>query len=295
MGDTYMMPDLGVIDRIQERYDGLRKSEKLVADYIRNHSNQLLDMSITDFARTLGVSEATVSRFTRALGYKGYPEIKLALASELNVGNKYINIPGTMLETDSLIEVSRKLYGALSSSIGETQKALNFGDIQEAVSHVLNAQKVIFFGVGGAAAVCDEAAHLLLKAGIQASGHRDGYSQLVQAATVNENFTVFGISHTGTTGTVARSLVLARELGAKTIAITSDANSIVAKSAACSLVTSKPDAPDVPLYGDYLEGRICQLYIIYLIYLGVLFQSGGEAQKCLDATAESLKKHYMRT
>lgn len=295
MVELKMMPDLGVIERIQERYDGLRKSEKLVANYIRDHSNQLLDMSITDFARTLGVSEATVSRFTRALGYKGYPEIKLALASELNVGNKYINIPGTMLETDSLIEVSRKLFGALSSSIGETQKSLNFGDIQEAVSHVLNAQKVIFFGVGGAAAVCDEAAHLLLKAGIQASAHRDGYSQLVQATTVNETFTVFGISHTGTTDTVARSLILAGEQGAKTIAITSDANSLVARSGACSLVTAKPDAPDVPLYGDYLEGRICQLYIIYLIYLGVLFQSGGEAQKCLDATAESLKKHYMRT
>ena len=91
-----------------------------------------------------------------------------------------------------------------------------------------------------------------------------------------------------------RALSLARQRGAKTIAITSDGGSDVAQAADCSLVTWKSDALDVPLYGDFLEGRICQMYIIYLIYLGVLFQSGGAAQACLDATAQSLKEHYMR-
>ena len=289
-----MKPDASIIERIHDRYDRLRKSEKLVADYILKHPHRRLHMSITELAVTLGVSEATVSRFTRALGYTGYPEMKLAMASETGAAHRYINIPSAMKETDSLIEISRKLHGALNSGIGGTRENIDFADIQQSVSHVLHARQVVFFGVGGAAAVCDEAAHLLLKSGIQATSYRDGYTQLVQATTVNENCTVFGISHTGTTGTVRRALVLAKQRGAKTIAITGNAQSDVAQAADCSLVTWKSDALDVPLYGDFLEGRVCQLYIIYLIYLGVLFQSSGTAQACLDATAKSLKEHYMR-
>ena len=290
-----MVDEMGIVARIQARYGELRKSEKRVADYLTAHSSDRLEMSITELANTLGISEATVSRFTRALGYRGYSEMKLALASESSAGRAFINIPTTMHETDSLIEISQKLYGALSSSIGESQKCLDFEVVQSAVADVLKARHVLFLGVGGAASVCEEATHLLLKSGIQAVTHRDGYTQLVATTTVDSSFTVFGISHTGTTDTVARSLTLARERGARTYAITSDADSSVATAAEHSLVTWHHGPPQVPLYGDFLEGRICQMYIIYLIYLGVLFQSGGSAKRCLNDTAENLKQHYMRS
>lgn len=289
-----MIDGMGIVARIQERYPDLRKSEKRVADYLSLHSEDRLEMSITELANTLGVSEATVSRFTRALGYRGYSEMKLALASESSAARQFVNIPTTMHESDSLMEISRKLYGALSASIGESQKYLDFDVVQNAVTHVLEAEHVLFLGVGGAASVCEEAAHLLLKSGIQAVCHRDGYTQVVATTTVGENFTVFGISHTGTTDTVARSLELARARGARTIAITSDAESPVAKAAEYALITWHHGPPQVPLHGDFLEGRICQMYIIYLIYLGVLFQSEGAAKECLRETAENLKQHYMR-
>lgn len=289
-----MIDGMGIVARIQERYPDLRKSEKTVADYLCAHSDSRLEMSITELANTLGVSEATVSRFTRALGYRGYSEMKLALASESSAGRQFVNIPTTMHETDSLVEISQKLYGALSSSIGESQKHLDFEAVQSAVAQVLKAEHVLFLGVGGAASVCEEAAHLLLKSGIQATVHRDGYTQLVATTTVDETFTVFGISHTGTTDTVARSLSLARERGSKTFAITSDRDSAVATAAEHALITWHHGPPQVPLYGDFLEGRICQMYIIYLIYLGVLFQSGGSAKQCLHDTAENLKQHFMR-
>ena len=60
-----------LLDRIQAQYADLRKSEKVVADYLRRHSTDKLQQSITEFAKTLGVSDATVSRFSRALGYSG--------------------------------------------------------------------------------------------------------------------------------------------------------------------------------------------------------------------------------
>ena len=284
----------GILLRLQEKYGQLRKSEQLVADYLRDHASERLDMSITEFSNTLDISEATISRFTRALGYKGFADMKLALATESAHGEQFINLPAEMKENDSLAEVSHKLLSALGTAMGETQKYINYHDIQDVVKHVLSAQRVLFFGVGGAVSVCEEAVHLFLKAGIQATCHRDGYTQQVVASTCSSDMTVIGVSHTGTTEDVASALAVARKAGAKTIAITSNQESAVAKAAEITLWTWTPDIPQIPLYGDFLEGRVCQIYIVYIIYLGVLFQSGGEAPKALEVTAESLKSYFNR-
>ena len=82
--------------------------------------------------------------------------------------------------------------------------------------------------------------------------------------------------HTGTTDTVAVALDIARENGATTIAITSDANSPVAKAAHVVLTTWNSSTPSIPLYGDFLEGRISQLFLIDLLYLGLLFRLRGQ-------------------
>ena len=103
-----------------------------------------------------------------------------------------------------------------------------------------------------------------------------------------------GVSHTGTTDTVAMALQIARDNGAATIAITSDAASPVAKAAHVTLTTWNSSTPPVPLYGDFLEGRISQLFLIDLLYLGLLFRPGEKTSRQLKATGLALEKHYRR-
>ena len=147
-----------------------------MADYLREHSSERLEMTITEFANTLNISEATISRFTRALGYKGFSDMKLALASERVSHEQFVNLPAEMKEDDPLPSISFKLLGALRTAMDETQKHIVYEDIQTVIDHVLAADEIIFMGVGGAVAVCEEAVHLFLKAGIKATCHRDGLS-----------------------------------------------------------------------------------------------------------------------
>ena len=46
----------------------------LLPTILRNNAGKRLDSSITELGRNLGVSEATISRVSRALGYDGYPD-----------------------------------------------------------------------------------------------------------------------------------------------------------------------------------------------------------------------------
>lgn len=290
MGETGRVD---LIQRIQNHYGELRPAERKVADYLRSHVGIRIDASITEFSRTLGVSEATISRVSRALGYEGYPSLKLSIAEESSRQSTYTNLPSGLLDGDNMITLSEKLSLTLASAIRETHRLLDADRIEKAVQAVANASMTLFVGVGGAASVCDEAVHMLLKAGIDSKSYNDGYTQITAAATMTPQRAMVGISHTGHTETVASALTLARSKGSKTIAITSNPDSDVAKAAEIQLITWHNDSPQ-PLYGDFLEGRVCQLYLVELIYLGLLFHHGQKPREGLKATGMALERYYLR-
>jgi RpiR family transcriptional regulator, carbohydrate utilization regulator len=296
-GSSSRQNDATLLERIQEHYGTLRPSERIVADFLRSHAGERLDSSITQLGRQLGVSEATISRVSRALGYEGYPDMKLSLAQSSSAmrASAFPNLPRGLSETDTIIATSAKLANALGHSITETQRLLDADRIDRAVSAIEKSQKTVFVGVGGAASICQEAVHMFIKAGIEAESHADGYTQTIVAATMNPQRVMVGISHTGYTETVAEAMRMARRRGSPTIAITSDPKSPVADAADTVLATWHHSGNEIPLYGDFLEGRICQLFLIDLIYLSLVFRSGERAKSNLDATAAALAEHYRRS
>ena len=70
-----------VFEKISEEYYNLTASEKKVADYLLSHQSKSQHLSISQLAEARQVAEATVSRFCRRLGYKGYSAFKLAVAN----------------------------------------------------------------------------------------------------------------------------------------------------------------------------------------------------------------------
>ena len=68
---------------IESGYADLRKSEKQAADYILEHMEQALDLPLDRLAKAAGVSQPTVLRMLKALGYKGYKDFRYHLVAEL--------------------------------------------------------------------------------------------------------------------------------------------------------------------------------------------------------------------
>lgn len=279
-------------DRIARHYSGLRRSEQRVADYLNQIAGQRLNHSITDFSRLIGVSEATVSRLSKALGFSGYPDMKLSIAAASHPNADYPNIPAELRRDDSIADISRKLSSVLSASLAETEKLLDKARLEQAVQLILAASKVVFIGVGGAAAICEEAAHIFLKIGIEASSHNDGYTQTVIAATLKPDALLFAISHTGTTPTVVSAVRAARRNGVKTIGLTGSGDSALAEAAELVFTTTQGAARSLPLHGDFLEGRICQLFLIDVLYVGVMFRLDAVAKDHLAMTTKALADHF---
>ncbi len=279
-------------ERIQAHYGQLKNAERKVADYLLKNPDQLLESSITTFSRELGVSEATISRFSKAIGYEGFPSLKLSIASHATRTPALPNIPTELSEDDSIGEMGGKLLSTLTFSIQMTANGVDAEALETAASLLSGANRLIFVGVGGAASICVEAMHLFIKAGRQAEAVSDGYTQVAVATALKEGDVMVGVSHTGQTRSVARALSIATSNGAETIAITSEAKSEVAKSAGNVLTTWNSQTTDMPLFGDFLEGRMSQLFLVDLLYLSTVFKSANAEKDNLLTTGDALKRYY---
>lgn len=279
------------LSRVQNRYSSLRRSEQKVADYLQKNFDRRLDISITEFAKLLDVSEATVSRFCRTLGYKGFQDLKLSLATDLSALGEFQNIPVDIVETDHPGVVGKKLSNTLSNAIVETQRNLDMDQLNAAVEEISKAKRVDLYGVGGAYAVAIEANHLFLKAGINCAAYSDGYMQTATASMLGEGCVAVGLSHTGLSMDVVNALKIASENGAVTIGITSNRESPLAQTSEICLCTPSRNK-DIPLYGDFMEARVGQLYVIDLLYLGIIFKLGDMSKRSLKRSADALETYY---
>ncbi len=72
----------GVVDAIPQRYEDLSDAEKAVADFILTHKGTVSSLSTVEIARLSGISNTTVSRFVRSLGYASFADMRYALARE---------------------------------------------------------------------------------------------------------------------------------------------------------------------------------------------------------------------
>ena len=279
------------IQHLQANYSILRKSEKKIADYLQLHAQERLDFSITELARRLKVSETTVSRFCRVIGLRGFQDLKLSVAASLNTADEFKNIPPAIHEGDTTPEIGRKLSESLSSSIAKTQQGLNVEDLDKAVDAIARARQIYLYGIGGSAIIAHAAHHLFTKAGLNCVIYTDGYMQTVSASMISPKMVAFGVSNTGITKHVVDAVKIAAKNGAITIGLTSDRESALARASKICLATPL-EYKDAPLYGGAIDAKVCQLYLVDLLYLGVLFKLGQPLKRNLKVTASALRTYY---
>lgn len=77
--------DMSLNSRIKDVYASLTTSEKIIADYFLVHREEVETSAVKDLAEKCGVSAATIVRFSRSLGYSGFPP---ALKMDLLVSGK---------------------------------------------------------------------------------------------------------------------------------------------------------------------------------------------------------------
>ena len=138
-----------IFETISSQYFQLTNSEKKVADYAVIHQQKTQFMSISELAEEAGVAEATISRFCKRLGYKGYSAFKLAVANSTARRVEAPTVPGEIRPEDSIEELCQKLYAADRDAMAQTVELIRPDSVRKAADLLFSAERCCAWGRGG--------------------------------------------------------------------------------------------------------------------------------------------------
>jgi DNA-binding MurR/RpiR family transcriptional regulator len=218
-GSTPLTSANGLLQELRERSDMVSPAERRIAEYIIDNSDSFVDLPMKQLADAADVSEATLIRFCRRRGFEGLPDFRIALAKELAIERAFLREPTEL--ADPLNAHIDTLAGAAFNSITAAKSAISPDNLQQAARLLLMARRIEIVGMGGASAnTAAEAVNRLFRLGLAARHTPDGYQQRMIAATLGEQDVMLIISASGELGLVLDSARIAKEGGAKLIAIT---------------------------------------------------------------------------
>ena len=270
-----------ILLNIKLLYDSLGKSEKCIADWLYEHYDELISLSITELAEKSNSSEATIVRFAKRLGYSGYQEMKISFAQETNAST----ISTVILPTDNTEDVFSKVCNDIYCSLEMTKKVLNYDSLTNVCESIIAANKIVVFGLGNSASVALDASHKLLRAGCNAFSYSDNHMQAIAASHLKKGDVAIGISHSGSSKDIVDALSTAKKAGATTVCITNSGKSPIQKHSDFVLFTSSEETKHNILA---LNSRIAQLSIVNAIYYYIVYHQPERALNFIHETERSL-------
>ncbi|MDM8057374.1 MurR/RpiR family transcriptional regulator [Klebsiella aerogenes] len=209
-----MAYSIDIISCITDRFMALTATEKRIAQFILDDVAAAAEMPIAELARLTDTSQASVTRFARALGCKDVRELKMKLAQSLAIGQRFIlDVPD--------LEGVQGIYESIISVLETNRRALDLAALKRAVEWISDARQVLALGMGGGSTICaQEIQYRLFRLGLPVVSQSDGLLVRMMSSAVTTKDVVIVLSLGGYTKEMIESAAIARQYGAKIVAIT---------------------------------------------------------------------------
>lgn len=288
-------PAVPLTVRIRGLLPDLQPAIRRVAEQILARPAEVAAMTISDLADACDTSETTVVRFCRELGVRGYPQLRLALASEMGGRSRTdvaFEVSGDIAPGDDLASVVEKISYADARSVEDTAKALSITELEAVVHALIAADRCDIYGVGASSIVAADLQQKLHRIGQVAFSFPDPHQALVSAALLDERGIAIAISHSGLTADTVDSLALARANGAVTVAITNAPRSPLAREADHVLTTA---ARETTFRSGATGSRLAQLTVVDCLFVGVAQQTYERSLDALQVTYDAVRDRRQPT
>jgi DNA-binding MurR/RpiR family transcriptional regulator len=285
---------LSTVVRVRSLLPSLPPAERRVAQRVINDPEGVANSTITELAQSCGTSETTVIRFCRAIGFAGYPELRLTLATEAGRAQSAAGgrVVGSDISADDTLEqVVEKVTFADARAVEETAAQLDIAALRQVVDSIVGARRIDVYGVGASAFVALDFQQKLHRIGMTCFAWNDAHIMLTSAAVLGKDDVAVGISHTGSTGDTIDALATARRRGATTVALTNFPRSPIAEVADYVLTTA---ARETTFRSGATASRLAQLTVIDCVFVGVAQKTFGTTTEALESTYDAVRGRRVR-
>lgn len=263
-----------VVPIIESNYNNLTMVEKNIADFFI-HNHEKMDFSAKTVAAKLFVSEASLSRFAKKCGYRGYREFVYQYEETL------------VEKKESMTGNTRMVLNAYQELLNKTYSLVDEGQIARIREYLNQAERVFVCGKGSSGLAASEMELRFMRIGVDIDSLQDSDRMRMQAVFQDKRCLVFGISISGETEGVRYLLREAHKRGAKTVMITAQNKDSYAEY--CSEVLLLPSLRHLN-HGNVISPQFPILVMLDLIYSYYVEQDKSKKESFHDNTLRALEE-----
>jgi DNA-binding MurR/RpiR family transcriptional regulator len=218
---------------ISERFNQLTKSQKRIANYLRKHQEECTFLSAGDLADQLDLSEATMVRFARSLGFDSYPEMRKVLQAtyrqRVTHSARLRSRLGDLRETGDVFE---RLVVSDIDYMTQALETVDRDELKRAVELIQTHKRIFIFGVGPSITLVDLMELRLCRFGWQVIPLKAGGREILDSLLLmTEKDLFFTICFFDVSPTLHLVLDFAREVHCPIIMLTDTLGPIIGNKA----------------------------------------------------------------
>ncbi|MEQ5318495.1 MurR/RpiR family transcriptional regulator [Providencia vermicola] len=203
------------LESLQTRGKG---TEQRIAKFLLDNRESLIAMNAAELAQAAGVSSASVIRFSRQMGYRGYPEFKVDYLSD-EKQHKAESLYGNLSRSDDTSQIIAKTGQMFISAIEKSLELLEPSTVDEVAKRMVNAKRIVLFGIGSSAIVASDIFHKLIRVNKHTLFSYDLNVQLSYSANLSADDFAIAVTARGNTQEINNMLRSAKEAGCSTVAL----------------------------------------------------------------------------
>lgn len=259
------------------------EKEKEIGNYILNCPTEIVSLTSEELAKNIGVSQSSIIKFVKKIGFKGFTVFKMELSKELAVKDTNERLYTEITINDSLKEIGEKILHENISALTDTISTVNNENLEKIVNLIDNSRMILILGSGMSSIVARDLELKLIKLGKVAYHHENKQMQLMHLSVMGENDLVIAISHTGETKEVIEVVDAAKKRSLKTITMTSLGKNSLTQLGDLNLFTISRESM---LRTAAISSRMAQMILIDLIFLALMQQNYEQAKNYIETSRD---------
>jgi RpiR family carbohydrate utilization transcriptional regulator len=266
--------------RIEAAIPSLGVGDMKVATLLLEQPDSVIYQSVSEVADSAATSTATVIRFAQKLGFRGFHELKLALAQDLAAFEQAGE------ESDRSVLERVTIAGA--QSVRDAAALVTIEAFEAAVAILDSARRALWVAVGTSAPLAQDAAYRFRAIGMESEAPADVHVQHVASRLLQPDDVCVAISHTGSTQETLAAVEAAKEAGARTVALTSFMHSPLTEIADVILTAG---SREVGFRLEAMASRLAHMAVIDALLVAVAERDHERSERALDLYAGVLGEH----
>lgn len=277
---------MSILKQLEEPNFKATKSDRVLIEYIKENIEDVVYKPISQISKESGIGEATITRFSKKMGYSGLHDFKVTLSREIS-GLKNRNIINKSIENDEgVMESARKLFDSNIRILENTFNIIDGNDIEKATDMIINAKKVFFIGIGYSGMTAEDSNYKFSRIGFNCMAIGSSHDMIMMAALMDEDDVVVAISHSGETDETVKAVSIAKANGARVISVTEDRSSRLRDVSDVSL---RYFSGESILETGSISSKLAQFFVIDLVYTQVVKERHAEVVERKIKTTDAIK------